>query len=281
MPALPACVAIASSAVEDEVAFASSGSLVGGSVYGGAKLLHMCSFSADTPVLLADGKTKRFSDLQPGDEVLATDPLSQEQGARAIQAIWVHNDDLYELYIDGQRIITTEDHPFWDETDHRWEGADQLDRGDLVRTPTGVARVTAFKAAAHRYAAAYNLTVDDLHTYYVMAGETPVLVHNTGGCGTGLKNSSDGLKRLFSDGSVRGKSIIDIRSQLVDDGFSQGLTKNKKGYLFQNGTGEEVRIMRRGGGWDVRVRNADGNHLDEFGNVANPADTHDIEVYSR
>ncbi len=30
-------------------------------------------------------------------------------------------------------------------------------------------------------AAAYDLTVDDLHTYYVLAGNTPVLVHNDGG----------------------------------------------------------------------------------------------------
>ncbi|MFI6850358.1 hypothetical protein OG535_39635 [Kitasatospora sp. NBC_00085] len=30
----------------------------------------------------------------------------------------------------------------------------------------------------------YNLTVDNRHTYYVLAGTTPVLVHNTGpGCG--------------------------------------------------------------------------------------------------
>lgn len=27
----------------------------------------------------------------------------------------------------------------------------------------------------------YNLTVEDLHTYYVLAGDTPVLVHNSGG----------------------------------------------------------------------------------------------------
>jgi hypothetical protein len=27
----------------------------------------------------------------------------------------------------------------------------------------------------------YNLTIDSLHTYYVVAGETPVLVHNDGG----------------------------------------------------------------------------------------------------
>lgn len=28
----------------------------------------------------------------------------------------------------------------------------------------------------------YNLTVANIHTYYVLAGNTPVLVHNTGGC---------------------------------------------------------------------------------------------------
>lgn len=27
----------------------------------------------------------------------------------------------------------------------------------------------------------HNLTVDGLHTYYVLAGDTPVLVHNEGG----------------------------------------------------------------------------------------------------
>jgi Colicin D len=32
---------------------------------------------------------------------------------------------------------------------------------------------------------AHNLTVADIHTYYVLAGNTPVLVHNTGpGCGS-------------------------------------------------------------------------------------------------
>lgn len=39
--------------------------------------------------------------------------------------------------------------------------------------------------------------------------------------------------------------------------------------------------MRRSGGWDIRVRNASGNYLDEFGNVAAPGGTHSIQVYSR
>jgi hypothetical protein len=32
----------------------------------------------------------------------------------------------------------------------------------------------------------YNLTVEGLHTYYVQAGETPVLVHNDGGAPPGV-----------------------------------------------------------------------------------------------
>jgi hypothetical protein len=41
----------------------------------------------------------------------------------------------------------------------------------------------------------------------------------------------------------------------------------RSGYLFRNGSGEEVRIMNRNGGWDVRIKNAGGQYLDEFGNA--------------
>ncbi|MFJ6738131.1 hypothetical protein ACIQOU_04340 [Streptomyces sp. NPDC091279] len=34
-----------------------------------------------------------------------------------------------------------------------------------------------------------NLTVSALHTYYVVAGETPVLVHNSNGKGCGVGGS--------------------------------------------------------------------------------------------
>lgn len=141
------------------------------------------SFSGDTPVLMADGTQKKFKDLKEGDEVQATDPETGEQAIRKVQAVWVHADDLYTLTVNGKPLTTTEDHPFWDETDARWERADELDKGDLPRTPTGTrARVDGFRLTTHHVAPAYNLTVDDLHTYYVLAGNFPVLVHNEG-CG--------------------------------------------------------------------------------------------------
>jgi hypothetical protein len=63
--------------------------------------------------------------------------------------------------------------------------------GDVARTaagtvavtcyyPTGTARVDGFDKTIHRYAPAFTLTIDDIHTYYVLAGHTPVLVHNCG-----------------------------------------------------------------------------------------------------
>jgi YD repeat-containing protein len=51
--------------------------------------------------------------------------------------------------------------------------------------------------------------------------------------------------------------------------------------IYSEMRGEEVRVMSRGGGWDVRIKNASGNYLDEFGNVGLPASTHGINVTSR
>jgi hypothetical protein len=59
------------------------------------------------------------------------------------------------------------------------------------------------------------------------------------------------------------------------------LTANKRGYLFRGPGGEQVRIMRRGGGWDVRVQNRYGNYLDRFGDVGTPQTTHGIPLRSR
>jgi hypothetical protein len=64
------------------------------------------------------------------------------------------------------------------------DGGD-LRPGQTLRTSSG-ATVTVLRVHRfHQLHSAYNLTVDSLHTYYVLAGATPVLVHNTNGCPTG------------------------------------------------------------------------------------------------
>ena len=83
---------------------------------------------------MADGSRRAIETIDPGDEVIATDPETGEQGAREVTHVWVHQDDLFEFEVDGELIVTTEDHPFWSVTDQEWEGAERLDVGERVLT---------------------------------------------------------------------------------------------------------------------------------------------------
>ncbi|AGZ46087.1 polymorphic toxin-type HINT domain-containing protein [Actinoplanes friuliensis] len=167
------------------------------------------SFSGDTQVLLKDGSSKAFKYLRPGDEVLSTDPVTGEQGGREIEKVWVHDDDLFVLTIDGRRLVTTEDHPFWNATAGRWERADELGAGDRLRTSSGAgATVDGLDLDDHRYAAAYNLTVKDLHTYYVLADGVAVLVHNDG-LGDNINLYGDYTARM-DQFNVRGQASFEV-----------------------------------------------------------------------
>ncbi|MFD3483499.1 RHS repeat-associated core domain-containing protein [Streptomyces sp. NPDC058665] len=143
------------------------------------------SFTANTPVLLADGTRKPIKDIQIGDEVLAMDPETGESGPRPVTALIKGTGDkqLVDITLDTGKTSTltaTEGHPFWVPALGRWIEADELTTGQWLQTSTGT--WTQITAVTHRTTSTtvYNLTVDDIHTYYVLAGATPVLVHNCG-----------------------------------------------------------------------------------------------------
>jgi hypothetical protein len=140
-----------------------------------------CSFTGDTLVVMADGTTKPIADIKEGDQVLATDPETGETGPRTAKPVPVHDDTMLDLVTqDGAKITTTEDHPFYSETDRQWKRADQLDSDDILRTATGGSiKVGGLLLGTLRVTSAHNLTVEGLHTYYVMVGTHPALVHNT------------------------------------------------------------------------------------------------------
>ncbi|MEV0948958.1 RHS repeat-associated core domain-containing protein [Promicromonospora sp. NPDC050249] len=142
-----------------------------------------CSFAGATPVLMADGSRKQIKNIEVGDEVIATDPEGGEEAARKVTHVWVHQDDLFEFEVDGELIVTTEDHPFWSVTDQAWEGAQELDAGEEVLGADGSALTVTrvLDLGSIKSDAAYNLTVSGLHTYHV--GVQDVLVHNAGGGG--------------------------------------------------------------------------------------------------
>ncbi|WLQ45627.1 RHS repeat-associated core domain-containing protein (plasmid) [Streptomyces laculatispora] len=160
------------------------------SLRGGSCLAHN-SFTADTPVLMADGTSKPIKDIKVGDKVQAADPETGEAGTRTVTALIEGNGDkqLVDLTIDTGRtkgaktgtLTATDGHPFWVPALHQWVEVGDLKAGQWLQTSAGTwVQVAAVK---HRTDSTevYNLTVDDLHTYYVLAGSTPVLVHNSSG----------------------------------------------------------------------------------------------------
>ncbi|BCJ58283.1 hypothetical protein Jiend_17050 [Micromonospora endophytica] len=150
------------------------------------------SFPPGTLVLMADGTTKAIEDVRVGDVVEATDPETGESGPRTVTAEITDSGEktLVKLVLDvgtaTESVTATDNHPFWEDSERKWTRAGDLRVGQLVRTPDG-SRVRVIDIVAYNLpAVVHNLTVDDLHTYYVLAGNVPVLVHNTNGCWPGL-----------------------------------------------------------------------------------------------
>jgi hypothetical protein len=155
------------------------------------KCLKKNSFAPDTKVLTADGKSKPIKDLKVGDDVKTGDPTTgKSSGSHKITATMInHDSNLLNVVIttaDGRRNVlhTTTEHPFWDDTAHAWVDAAALTPGHMLVTATNqTVAISGLFRLPSPAKDMYNLTVQDLHTYYVLAGGTPVLVHNSGGRG--------------------------------------------------------------------------------------------------
>ncbi|MGW4273292.1 polymorphic toxin-type HINT domain-containing protein [Streptomyces seoulensis] len=154
-----------------------------------------CSFDPSTPVLLKDGETKPISAVKSGDKVATGDPENgKRRGSGTVTALLVHNDDdLVTLTVrdaEGRTSLvhTTSRHPFWDDADRAWVAAGNLTAGHSLSTATNGHTWVVSVEDESGSADMYNLTVEELHTYYVLAGETPVLVHNAGGDDPAIPN---------------------------------------------------------------------------------------------
>jgi RHS repeat-associated protein len=158
----------------------------------GTKPTNSCgnSFTPDTEVRMADGTSKPIAEIKPGEKVLATDPETGRTEERVVTASIVGEGqkNLTDVAVDtdgdgtaDDTITATDGHPFWVAGANQWRDAGDLRPGDMLRTAAGTyVQITAVeqRTAAQRV---HNLTVDGLHTYYVLAGDVPVLVHNIGG----------------------------------------------------------------------------------------------------
>jgi hypothetical protein len=145
------------------------------------------SFTPTTLVLMADGTTKPIKDIKVGERVKATDPTTGKTAGEPVTKLHNNQDnaftDVTVATTDGPAVLhTTQEHPFWNAGTHHWESAARLVPGSLLIDDAGL---TIKVMAVHNWSGLHamrNLTVSQLHTFYVMAGKTPVLVHNTAPC---------------------------------------------------------------------------------------------------
>ena len=212
------------------------------------------SFAAGTAVLLADGTSKAIDRTQPGDTVLATDPITGQTQARQITRTIRTIDDTQFVDVTVKdagtggthTVTTTEHHPFWSATEGRWVDAGTLHTGELLRTAAGTYVQVGTIRRYESHQATYDLTVDAIHTYYVIADTTSVLVHNCNedidfAHGTTLEHaqnieanglSSDAARAASSGGSVgQPGSLFTYRvtgpgDPALNDAAQWGVTRN-------------------------------------------------------
>ena len=176
------------------------------------------SFVGSTGVLMADGSSKPISQVKVGDQVSDSVPGDATLQSHTVQKVIVTQTDrdFVDLSIkklatrlgkaaaglavaaaavlgsaapasasaataDTSTLTTTFHHPFYDITQSAFVDAVDLHSGDQLQTADGGTAEITVVQPFHQTEVTYDLTIAGLHTYFVLAGTTPVLVHN---CGT-------------------------------------------------------------------------------------------------
>ncbi|MCX4609675.1 LamG-like jellyroll fold domain-containing protein [Streptomyces mirabilis] len=185
----------AKTASNDIASGARDGAIMGG-IFGGLGGLKTpkspChSFTAATSVLMATGTTKQINKIKTGDYVLTAAPgEKKKEKHRVDRVIITHTDhDFVDVTVatkSGPKTIhTTKHHQFYDATTNTWTQAYNLKNHDKLQNAAGSTTEILGTSSYTATQTTYDLTINGLHTYYVLAGATPVLVHNCGGSVSG------------------------------------------------------------------------------------------------
>ncbi|MFB7240489.1 LamG-like jellyroll fold domain-containing protein [Streptomyces sp. NPDC056269] len=177
------------------------------------------SFTGATAVVLASGNTKPISEVKAGDKVLTSEPGKQGKETHEVTKVHVTNHDRDYVTVtvrtaDGeQKLQTTALHQIYDASTNTWTRAMDLKSGDRLQTADGSSAVVVNTRMYVDTAVTFDLTVDGLHTYFVVAGDAALLVHN---CNAKAKQDQYGW-----DGQVRYRGLDDLgRPQGIDASVS-------------------------------------------------------------
>jgi hypothetical protein len=142
------------------------------------------SFPPGTTVLLADGSRTAIEDVRLGDWVTVTDPnLGLTTSRPVVDTITTEYDKAFTqltVVVDGSptTITATNTHPFWLVDKERWVKAGSIRPGAELRTPSGVALPVTAVSHHSKQRRTHDLTIRDIHSYYIGVGPQNALVHN-------------------------------------------------------------------------------------------------------
>ncbi|MEV6581907.1 polymorphic toxin-type HINT domain-containing protein [Streptomyces sp. NPDC051582] len=225
------------------------------------------SFPAGVRVLMADGTSKPIEDVKDGDVVMATDPQTGQTRPKTVTTTITTPDDkdFTDLTLTDEasprgpptEITSTSHHPYWSETRHQWVDAGELTPDEHLRQPDGTTLTVKAKRNYPYAVTTHNLTVNDFHTYYVLAGATPVLVHN---CDTVYRGDSRGPEVIEAAGGFMPQaphsqtSLLDYVSAQRNHSRYVGTSTNRDiaRDLFGGRDGYVYEIRGAPGGIDVK-----------------------------
>ena len=239
------------------------GGAAGGGLTGGATakitnhmqgLTGWACFTADTPVVMADGSTRPIAQVEVGDRVLAHNPHTGADEAREVLDTPVHEDAVTWRVStdDGGTVTTTPTHRFWVQG-AGWTKAQDLVPGDRLRTTAGPGAPPSTTENPHttdpadgatgragddphanadgadgavvvesvptgRTATVHNLTIHGLTNYYIITTTgTRALVHNE--YGTQVPYGSTELSRKVQEARLAaGDRGHNYAAALLEDG---------------------------------------------------------------
>ncbi|WP_328665309.1 Hint domain-containing protein [Streptomyces sp. NBC_00322] len=162
-----------------------------------------------------------------------------------------HDKDFVTLKIrNGKQtgsIKATELHPFWVASERAWIEAGHLKPSMTLRTPDGSLAVIESVREWHKQRLTHDLTVSVNHSYYVLAGATPLLVHNCGPMDFNFRQIQDRIAvhtlPLHGHGtpSVGTKFAADVDEDILFAKVLEGVNeKTKTGKLDETGNHEHI-----------------------------------------
>lgn len=208
------------------------------------------SFTPGTRVLMSDGSTKRIEDVRLGDEIVVTDPHTGRTTTRTVVATIITKDDKHfvDLTVShrgtrgAQSLTSTTTHPFWSPSEGTWIDAGHLAPGMTLRTADGGTVRVEKTREYHKLQRTHDLTIDDIHTYYVVAGTTSLLVHNDDGGFDWEKGLSE-LKETWDGGDLDDDGKHSPRGNQAENKEFRDALKKIEGELGRSVTPAERRML--------------------------------------